>query len=193
MAKAKTRTKSKPATVWSPAVDAPTIAQLTQAVAQAQQQVAAIAALFPYLLSLTPAARQSSGGKMRAGEDKAVNAVLDFADAWPQYFTVLADRDFGSDASKFEVQLVRDRASRRAQLAALGAALESLVLKLGDTVLALGEVLRGPVFAAYKIARPLAAQNAAMAAVLAPAIAFYGGIAKKSAKTKAKKKATAKA
>ena len=189
MAKPKKRTKAKPPVNWSPAIDAPTIVQFQQTVAQAQQQLAAVAALFPYLLSLTPDQRRRASGKLRSGEAKAIGAVLDFADAWPQHFTVLADKDFGSDSTKFEVPLLRDRLARREALAALAGAFEALAQKLNDTVLALGEVLMEPALAAYRIARTLAAANAAMAAVLAPAVTFYGGPAKKAQKTKAKRAA----
>ncbi len=192
MAKPKKRSKAKPAVNWSPAIDAPTIAQFQQSLAQVEQAVASIRAALPYLLSLTPEQRQRSAGRFHQGEDKAIGAVLDFADAWPQHFTVLADKDFGSDAAKFEVQVLRDRTTRRAGLATLGEELAGLAQSMQDTVLALGEVVREPALAAYKIARVLAASNAAMAAVLAPARTFYGGPAKKAVKTKAKRGAAAK-
>ena len=145
-------------------------------------------ALLPGLFLLTDEDRRHSDGRLRDGEDKALLAVLDVADARPESFKVLADKDSGRDPKTFETALLRERLERRAALADLAAELAPFAQELGDTLLVLGSFARMPTLAAYGIAKPLAQYDAEVRTKLAPALSFYGNLAQRAAKARAAKK-----
>ena len=150
---------------------------------------AEIDALLPGLVTMTDDDRRHSDGKLRDGEADALASVLDVADRYPQYFTVLADKDGGVDPRTFETALLRDHIARRKIFAALADTADALATPLTDTVLTLGEQVRPVLLAAYQIAKPIAGADDKVRSALAPALDFYGRIGRRSAETRTKKAA----
>ena len=92
-----------------------------------------IIALFPGTVVLTAEERNSNAGRLRVNEEDALLTILKVADAFPEYFTSLADRDSGVDPAKFETELQRDR------LASTNKALSSMLAPALDFFRALGK------------------------------------------------------
>ncbi len=168
---------------WDSIFDMP-IDELTKRVAKAKDLYAQIGALFPGLVLKTSDDRQHSDGKYKNGEADALGAVLNVAEASPQYFVPLADRDGGVDPETFETAFLRDQFERRNLLASVRAAGEPVDDKVNDTVLHLGEATKPVLLAAYRIAKPIAQVNTAVRSNLAPALDFYSKIGKRGADTR---------
>ena len=124
-------------------------------------------------VSLTKEDRKNSQGRFRDGEPAALESVLDVAQANPAVFNVLASSDGGSDPNVFEVALLRDRLRAASLLGELAKACEELARNARDTQLQLGADVRGPVLAAYEIAKVLARHDPKAKSQLAKAIDFY--------------------
>ena len=101
---------------------------------------------------------------------------------------MLADKDDGRDPERVETELLGARLDRCATLARVAERATSLALRLDDTVLAQGERCKPVLLSAYGIARTLAPHDPAIQTLLAPAIDYYGAIARKAARTRAEKK-----
>ncbi len=113
--------------------------------------------------------RAGCGGTNR----RAFAAVYDAADAKPEIFASLADKDDGLDPKKFETQLLRDRLERRNLIDEIATEAAPLASAFGDTVLALGERVAPVSRAAYKIGKAIAETDAELRTILAPAIDAY--------------------
>lgn len=100
-------------------------------------------------------------------------------EAQPSYFNVLADKDHGRDPSRFETSVLRERLERREILAQVAAKLSPMAMEASDHVLHLGAITRGPILAAYHIAKPLGEHNARISSKLAKARSFYARMAKR--------------
>ena len=151
---------------------------------KAKALFAEIVDLLPGLVTLTEAERRHSEGKLRDGESGALDAVIDVAEAHPAYFTSLADKDGGIDPNSFETELLRDHLARRRILGEIVAVGEQLSGPIGDTMLALGQRVRPVLLSAYHIAKSIAASDGNVRTRLAPALDFYGKIARRAAETR---------
>lgn len=149
-----------------------TSTELKATVDRAMADVAAIKAGLGGMVSLTKEDRKTQS-RWRAGEPEALEAVLDVADANPAPFAVLANSDGGKNPSVFEIDLLRDRLRAAGALGELADALEGLARDVRDTQLQLGGEVRGPVLAAYEIAKVLARHDAKAKSALAKTIDFY--------------------
>src|SRR5262249_25624078 len=121
-------------------------------------------------------------------EHEALNGVLDYAEARPQYFTGLAARDRGHDPKTFETKLLRHRLANAALLAKLVERCDESRLLLSASALYLATLAKPPVLAAYELAKPQAAVDEVSGKHLNPATNFYGGVARAGAKTRKQKK-----
>ena len=140
-----------------------------------------IVALFPGTVVLTAEERNSNAGRLRVNEEDALLTILEVADAFPEYFTSLADRDSGVDPAKFETELQRDRLARANILAPLADAFATQPVGIDDTVLHLRELASKPIREAYAIAKSLASTNKALSSLLAPALDFFRALGKAAA------------
>lgn len=136
------------------------------------------------LVRLTRQERVDSPGKFRNGEADALGSVLDAAVAKPALFESLADKDFGSDASTFEIGALRDRLQRIDKLAPVADKLEELSTLISDTVMQLTAETKPVMQEAYGIAKSVAKTDGELRATIAPAIDFYKEIARRSAETR---------
>lgn len=148
-------------------------------IVKVEEHLAAIAALLPGLVGLTPDGRQSAA-RFRAGEADALRSVLDAADSQPPLFASLANQDSGVDPRAFETALLRDRLQRAAMLAKLANAFAPVTEGLADTVLHLGNLSKPVLLVAYNIAKIHAKVDGALANVIRPAMEFYAKITRAS-------------
>jgi hypothetical protein len=171
------------------AFDQISVAALQAVVTSVGALLTQIQQAFPPLVSLSAELRKTSTGRFRDGEDEALAAILAFAVAYPEFFKVLGNKDFGNNPAVFETELLGDRLAKRDLVAGFLADLDALQVKLSDTILKIGAVVRTPLLLAYTIARPIAEKGTTeMQTALAPAVSFYGNIAAKALKTKAANK-----
>ena len=147
-------------------------AELKATVESALSGISAIKAELGDTVSLTKEDRKALG-RFRKGEPEALEGVLDVAVANPAPFTVLAASDSGQDASTFEADRLRDRLRAASLLGALADELEGIARDVRDTQLQLGADVRGPVLAAYEIAKLLARHDPTAKSLLASTIDFY--------------------
>jgi hypothetical protein len=150
-----------------------TSAELKATVDEAMTAVAAIKAGLGATVSLTKEDRKGSLGRFRDGEPDALEGALDVAEANPAAFKGLASSDGGNDPAVFETELLRDRLRAASLLGALATEFESVARNIRDTQLQLGAEVRGPVLAAYEIAKVLARHDPKAKSTLAKAIDFY--------------------
>jgi len=141
------------------------------------------------LVALTTEERKTSQGRFRSGEADALLSVLDAAEKKPQLFESLADKDFGEDPEAFEVSALRDRLQRAAKLVPLADKLDALNTLLSDTVLSLSSQTKPVMLQGYGIAKSVANTDAKLRTAIAPAIDYYGKIARQAAATRKKAKA----
>jgi hypothetical protein len=163
---------------------------LDKNVAQVLEAIEKAASQLPGLVTYTTEDRRSAAGKFRVGEADALLSVLDAAEKRPHLFESLADKDFGADPETFEVDLLRDRLQRAAKLIPLAAALDELNTKVSDTILELSANTRPVMLEAYGIAKSVAKTDAKLRGTIAPAIDFFARIARQSAETRRKNRAT---
>ena len=148
-----------------------------------------IEGLLPGLVQFTAEQRQGTDGRFRGkDEEYALRAVLAVIERDPGAFRVLADKDDGRDPERVETELLRARMERRGLLARIAERVAPLAQRLDDTVLAQGEQCKPVLLSAYGIARTLAPHDPAIQTALAPALDYYGAIARKAARTRAGKK-----
>ena len=159
-------------------------AELARRVNKVEALLAEIRAQLPGLVTMTEEERRHCDGRLRDGESDAFAAVLATADADPQYFESLADKDGGVDPETFETDFLRDRLARRETLAGVASAVGAMQTQLSDTVLWLGGEVRPVLLVAYRIAKSISTTDAKVRARLAPAIDFFAKIARRSAATR---------
>ncbi|HEX7667470.1 MAG TPA: hypothetical protein VF407_23220 [Polyangiaceae bacterium] len=159
---------------------------LKERIDHALELVEELAELLPDLIELDILTRKHSIGKLRDGETDAMRAVLDAADAEPDYFRALAGKDRGDDAKRFETKPSREALDQRDELARLHKVLRLFSLRLSDTILHLGAEARAVTNAAYHIARVNSDADPKLKTLLEPAFKFYarGGRPKSAAKKK---------
>ena len=148
-------------------------AELAKTVADATVLIESLRSSLPGLITLRAEERKATGGRFRADEPAALEAVLDVADAHPGAFSVLAGADNGSDPAVFETKLLRERLQATGALVQLADVLEELARDVRDTQLTLGEAVRGPVLAAYEIAKVLAKHDPKTKSTMARTMDFY--------------------
>ena len=128
---------------------------------------------FGAFVSLTKDDRRVSTGRFRAGEPAALEGVLDVAEANPAVFAVLGGVDGGNDPNTFEAALLRDKLRSAGSMVEFADALEALARDVRDTQMQLGADVRGPVLAAYEIAKVLSRHDTKAKSALAKTIDFY--------------------
>jgi hypothetical protein len=158
--------------------------RIGKAVALAQQ----IRELLPGLELMPADERRHSPGRFRDGEVPALASVLDVVRHAPALFNSLADADEGHHPDKFEVPLVEDRMQRRELFQRLETSLEPIHRATGDVTLHMGALTKPVLLAAYRIAKTVSATDKVVRQKLAPALDFYGRIARSGAATREAKK-----
>jgi hypothetical protein len=137
-----------------------------------------IEALLPGGIVLTEAERKSTLGRLRDSESGHLLTILAVCEKFPALFTSLADLDEGTDPTRFETELLRDRLQRAEALEPLVTALaDAKIVAVSDTVLHLRNLARAPISEAYAIAKTIAKTNAQVSTMLAPVLDFYRGLA----------------
>jgi hypothetical protein len=154
-------------------IDTMTIDELKKRVAKGKALIAELKALFPGLVVMTGEDRLHTEGRMKSHEPAAFAAVYDAADAKPEIFASLADKDDGVDPTKFETDLLRARLERRNLVSEIATDAERLATAFGDTVLELGARVAPVSRAAYKLGKVVAETDAQLRTLLAPAIDAY--------------------
>jgi hypothetical protein len=164
---------------------------LALAVAKAREGVgAAEAALEAFeLAAYTSEERAHSAGKLRDGEDLALEGILDTVDAHPEHFISLAPHDHGTDNRKVETEPARNALARRALLVPLQVELVALMQRVSDDVMSSGAFARDVTTPAYAIIKANAPINPALRKSAAGSLNFYV----KQAQPKGPKKAAQKA
>ncbi|HEY2746902.1 MAG TPA: hypothetical protein VGL86_19905 [Polyangia bacterium] len=148
--------------------------KLKKAVADATTHLDKAAEALTFLVSLTSEQRQHSNGKLKDGEDKAIAAIVETLSRQPAPFASL----------KVDPNQVTQLLQRRAVLAPLAEQATQLADDLTDTLLHIGEAIRGPVSSAYHVASALAPHDDAIAASLQPARQFYQATGRAAARTR---------
>ena len=157
-------------------------AELRARVAKALALWQQILALLPGGVVLTEPERQHSHGRLRDGEGAQMITVLAVAERFPALFASLADLDEGTDPTRFELPLLRERLERAEILAPLAEALAGRqLLSITDTVLHLRDLVRTPVSEAYAIAKSVAKTDVKLKTMLAPVMDYYRRLAELSA------------
>jgi hypothetical protein len=177
-----------------PGKDAP-LKKLALAVEKARAAVrAAVAALEAHeLAASTSEERAHSAGKLRDGEDLALEGILDTVDAHPEHFVSLAPHDHGTDALKVETGPARAALARRTLLLPLAAELSALAQRVSDDVMASGALARDVTTPAYAIIRANAPINPALRKSASASLNFYVKQAQKKGPKAPAKAAAAKA
>jgi hypothetical protein len=155
-------------------------------VAKAQTSANALLAMLKALgcQVLTDEERLHTMGKLRVGEDKAMNAVFDTMDANPVVFESLADKDGGTDPNTVETQPARDALTEAEALSPLVDVLAEMHTIVSDGMIANGQFAKELSVPAYAIGKALAVTNKTIRTQLAPAITFYGVSARRNVASK---------
>ena len=165
------------------------------AVAKARQLVAAVqAALEAFeLAAYTSEERAHSAGKLRDGEELALEGILDTVDAHPEHFISLAPHDHGTDDRKVETEPARNALARRALLVPLQIELAALTQRVSDDVMSSGAFTRDVTTPAYAIIKANAPLNPALRKSAAGSLNFYVKQAQPKGPKKSAKASPAKA
>jgi len=155
-------------------IDTVAAEKLNKAVADALKHLELIFDTLPFLTSLTSERRQHSGGKLKNGEETAIEAVLSTVQHHPAPFASL----------KVDPKAIRELLSRRVLLQPLAERAHRLAEDLADTVLRLGETVKEPSSAAYHVATALARHDPAIAHDIQPAQQFYQSVGRAAARTR---------
>lgn len=125
------------------------------------------------LAAYTSDERQHSAGKLRDGEDKALEGILDTVDAHPEHFASLAPHDHGTDDRKVETGPARAALARRTLLAPLASDLVTFAQRVSDDVMSSGALARDVTTPAYAIIKANAPINPALRKSAAFSLNFY--------------------
>lgn len=169
------------------------IAEALKAIEAAKTAVGqALVAIEAVGVALNAVDRLESGGKLRVGEASVLGVVLTAAERHPALVAGHADSDGGVDPTRFETELLREWLDLHVLFAK---AIDDIKVKsdaiaqlLGDTAKFYGARVRKPTLRVYADLSQLAEHNAALRKELADAIAYYGAIGRKGARTRAKNK-----
>jgi hypothetical protein len=165
------------------------VAKLVTATQAVLTQLAALG-----LPSLTAEERLHSNGRLRVGEDVALQSILATMGAFPGVFQSLAAQDGGSDDTLLETAPALGALARGQALQPLAALTTQLAQAVSDGVLASFSAAKDVTVPAYAIGKVNAGSNAGVRKALAPAIDFYGAQSRKRAlDTKVKATRAAKA
>ncbi len=151
---------------------------------QAREKAAEVA------VALSDVDRNESPGKLRVGEASVLGDVLDAADRHPPLTAAHADSDGGVDPARFETELLREwlelNAAFSEAASSIGDEMGALVRLLGDSAMFYGARVRKPTLRVYKDLSALALHDPKLREELRDPIAYYGDIARKGARTRAK-------
>jgi hypothetical protein len=138
-------------------------------------------------VELTDAERKTA---LRIGDNEidALSGVIDFAEARPEIFQVLAAEDGGNDPSTFETALLRGRLENARTLAALVARIDRTRVAFSDSALYVSTLVKRPVLAAYEIAKPHATRDREHGKKLNAAVDLYRARSIAGQKTRVAKK-----
>jgi hypothetical protein len=125
------------------------------------------------LARLTAEERVSSNGRLRDGEEEALETLLDAMDAFPGPFAVLADKDRGDDAAALETSPTRQALARRQALAPVAASLARITRRVEDDLLVQGERIREVTAPAYAILKANAVVEPKLRKQAAKVFDFY--------------------
>jgi hypothetical protein len=168
-----------------------TPSELATRVASITKHLDAIDALLSDAKSLTNPSRKSSV-RLRGDEEvAALSGVIAFAGMHAELFNTLADKDEGADPKRFETELLAGRLANTQTLSALAVRVELLQKKIADSALYAVALVKPPVLAAWKIAKPYQGQDLPGDELLNAAVNFYRGGALKAAHKRAQKAVTA--
>jgi hypothetical protein len=162
------------------------VAEVARNAALALKLLRQVHALLPGMEVIDKDERLHSNGRIKDGEPAVMRSVLDTVDEHPRYFEALAPIDNGKDDRRVETGPARADLERREHLAAIGRAVDELSIKLGDTLLVLGESVRDVVSPAYRIGRTAAEVNPEIRRALGTAITFYSAASREQAREKKK-------
>jgi hypothetical protein len=154
---------------------------------------AAEAALEAYdLAAYTSEERAHSAGKLRDGEDLALEGILDTVDAHPEHFASLAPHDHGTDNRKVETGPARAALTRRGLLVPLAAELVAFTQRVSDDVMSSGALARDVTTPAYAIIKANAPINPALRKSASSSLNFYVKQAQQKGRKKSAKAAVTK-
>jgi hypothetical protein len=154
-------------------------ARVAKLVTSAQGLIAQFSALG--LPTLTAEEREHASGRLRVGEDVALEAILDTMDAFPGVFQSLAAKDGGTDDSAVETGPARGALAQGQALQPLAAIAQQIAQLAGDAVLGSFSQVKDLTVPAYAIGKASASHDASVRKALAPALDFYGATARKRA------------
>ncbi len=155
--------------------------KLKKAIADALAHLEKATEALPFLLSLTSEERQHSSGKLKRGEPDAIGAILHTVEKHPAPFASL----------HLDASAIGDLLQRREQLQPLVDQAQHLADDLSDTLLHLGEAVKGPSSSAYHIAVALAPHDAGIAHDIQPARQFYQAVGRSAARSRKAHEASA--
>jgi hypothetical protein len=144
------------------------------------------------LAAYTSDERQHSAGKLRDGEDKALEGILDTVDAHPEHFISLAPHDHGTDDSKVETGPARAALARRSLLVPFASELAAFTQRVSDDVMSSGALARDVTTPAYAIIKANAPINPALRKSASSSLNFYVKQAQQKGPKKSAKAAAAK-
>lgn len=158
--------------------------ELRSRVAEALVLFTKLYALLPGLIELTDEAKRHSSGHFRANEAESLTGLLDVADKRPAVFQALADKDGGTDPTRFEPEILRDRLERAIVLGPLVTAALDFASPASDTRLHLSNLTRPVLLAMYEIVKPQTKHDVSLASLCKNALDFYAAVGRLSAATR---------
>ncbi len=154
-------------------IDTITEEKLKKAIAEAAAHLDQLEAALPFLVSLTSEQRRRAG-KLKAGEDAAIEAVFTTVTKHPAPFGPL----------NIEPRALRELSTRRALLLPIEGLVLRLSATLADTMLYVGDAMRKKASSAYHVAAALAPHDQSLATDVQPAQQFYQSVGRAGARTR---------
>jgi hypothetical protein len=148
--------------------------KLKKAVAEAVAHLYEAMGALPFLVSLTSDQRMHSGGKLKHGEEVALDAVITTMARHPGAFASL----------KLDPTAMSEQLSRRALLQPLATLTAQFAERVSDTMLYVSGAVHESVSAAYRLGSVLAGHDQAIATDLQPAQQFYQSLGRASARSR---------
>jgi hypothetical protein len=158
--------------------------ELKRRVAEALLLFTKIYELLPGMIELTDDAKRHSVGHYRIDEAESLACLLDVAKKKPAIFEPLADKDGGTDPTRFEPELLGERLERAIILGPLVKAAMDFAAPASDTRLHLGNLTRPVLLAMYELVKPQAKHDVTIANLAKMALDFYAALGRLSAATR---------
>jgi hypothetical protein len=157
-----------------PEYDNLTVNDLRELQKKTRELLRQIQALYPKLYNYTKEERPAKArrGRVVAGEEVAIEGILDAAEVAPGTMSPLANQDLGVDNVKFETSLLFARLEAAVLIRENSDELAGLSQKFGDTSTELGLGVKPVTSAAYELLKPAAKRNSDISTALAPAIDY---------------------